>query len=160
MLFIFTDTPFTYTSQHRTRILSNITVCDDINWHNWLFTPGCNIVSAESHYYSACNCCTFALHPLTNLILPQPNVDNAIEKCRVCICFKEENRPSIISFVSPERPQLILDHCIDMQLASFWHCSSSAVQALEELCLWNKSMRLLSSSQRFQSVVLVFHWSL
>lgn len=37
------------------------------------------------------------------------------------LVLKVENRPSTASFVCPERPQLILDHCIDMQLTSFWH---------------------------------------
>lgn len=62
---------------------------------------------------------TAALHSQTNLTLPWPVVDNAIQKCRVCSCFKGENRPSIISFVYAKRPQLILDRCIDRQLAFF-----------------------------------------
>jgi len=37
---------------------------------------------------------------------------------KACTCFEEENRPSIISFVHPERPQLILDHFKDKQLVS------------------------------------------
>lgn len=50
-------------------------------------------------------------------------------------------------FVYPARPRLILDHCIDMQLASFWHCSSSASQALGELCLRDKSLILIFISE-------------
>ena len=100
-------------------------------------------LSLQNHtMFSAYSCYTFALQARTHLTLPWPIVHNAIEKCRVCKCFRGENRTSIISFVYPERPQLILDHCIDMQLASLWHSACSA--ALQKRCLWNESMWWLS----------------
>lgn len=68
----------------------------ELTIHLLLNTP-CKPFSVEPHYCTAYSCYTSALHPQTNLTLPWSVVDNVIEKCGVCNCFREENRPSIIS---------------------------------------------------------------
>ena len=68
------------------------------NRHNSLFIAAGNPRSAEAHYCSAHSCRTFAPHAQTDLTLPWPRVDNAIQKRRVCSCFKtgETDHPSFL----------------------------------------------------------------
>lgn len=57
-------------------------------------------LSLQNHImFSAYSCYTFALQARTDLTLPWPIVDNAVEKCRVCTCFrgKTENPSFLLS---------------------------------------------------------------